>query len=241
MPGGAKRKAKKMRQTVKAYHITSKENFDAIHRDGFIRPRTEKRRSGEQGSGFAADWHAQDNQFVFFSPSDFYQTLTDGTDAYGFVYDAEYLIFGLSAFVGPDLLTKYDDLMHTCAQQVAEKLGPKPIDEVSLQAFLKQNEITDAGMIAAIRKDEGSYYQDVLNGMLNSDKSVTGAMDGLKMFREKVGEIQDKHRTTGEKALQILRNPVIAALGTPLEILVPVPVPIEARMHCIIAGKESIL
>ena len=77
---------------MKAYHFTSKENFDAIRRDGFIRPRTEKRKWGESGAGFSLDWHAQDNQFVFFSPDkDFYASLA-GEDQYGFIFDAVFLL-----------------------------------------------------------------------------------------------------------------------------------------------------
>ena len=226
---------------IKACHITSKENFEAIQRDGFIRPRSQPRRFGEQGGGFAADWHAQDNQFVFFAPSkhsEFYQTLTDGSDAYGFVFDAEFLILGLDAFVGPDLLTKYDSLMHECAQAVATELGDKPIDEEGLKAFLEKHEITDPRMIASIRKDESSYYQDVLDGMLDADDSVPGAMDGLTHFKAKVGDIQAKYRAKGEDALQVLRSGE-SPIGTPMEILVPGPVPIEARLHCVHAGNAD--
>ena len=229
---------------MNAEHITNKENFQAIQRDGYIRPRSEPREFGEQGGCFAADWHAQDNQFVFFVPgrhSEFYRTLTYsyGSEVYGFVFDAEFLILGLKGRVGPDLMTKYDDLMHDCAQAVAAELGPKPIDEISLQEFLEKHEISVPQMIADMRKNEGSYYQEVLDGMLNADASVPGAMDGLKLFKEQVGEIQEKHRVSGEAALQLLRsgeNPI----GTPLEILVPGPVPIHARLSCIVAGEEVI-
>ena len=224
---------------IHASHITNKENFDAIRRDGYIRPRTEPRAFGEQGGGFSADWIAEDNQFVFFSPSDFYTTLTDGSDAYGFVFDAEFLILGLDGLVGPDLLTKYDALMHECAEAIATQLGPKPIDETGLQAFLEKHAITDAAMIAHIRRDEASHSQDILNGMLDEDDTVPGAADGLKMFRERVGDIHRRERMTGEMAVSWLKASQNVTLGTPFEILVPGPVPIEARLHCIIGGIEE--
>ena len=220
---------------MNAYHITSKENFHAIQGDGYIRPRAEPRQYGEQGGGFAADWHAQDNQFVFFTPQvnrAFYQTLTYEDEGYGFVFDAEFLILGLDGLAGPDLLTKYDDLMHDCAKTVAETMPPKPINEEGLKAFLEQHQITDMRMIASIRADEASHYQDILDGMLNADKSVAGAVEGLKMFHAKVGAIQEQYRVSGDVALDLLHSGT-SPIGTPLEILVPGPVAIDARLGVI--------
>ena len=226
---------------MKAYHITSKRNFDAILCDGFIRPRSQPRKFGEQGGGFSADWHAQDNQYVFFAPSEhseFYRTLTDGTDAYGFVYDAEFLILGMDALVGPDLLSAYDALQHECAKEIAEELGPKPIDEKGLTEFLIRHEITDPEMISQMRRDESSYYHDVLYAMMDEDSSVPGASDALRLFKDRVGAIQDRDRVTGEEALAFLRAAPVWNL-TPREILVPGQVSIEARLHCVIAGIEE--
>ena len=217
---------------MEAYHFTSQENFDAIRRDGFIRPRTEKRKWGEQGAGFRPDWIAQDNQFIFFSPEKAFYASLAGEDRYGFVFDAEFLILGCNAFVGPDLLTKYDDLMHDCAKTVADTMPPKPIDEEGLKAFLERHQITDERMIASIRADEASHYQDILDGMLNEDESVAGAVEGLKMFHAKVGAIQEQYRVSGDAALDSLRSGT-SPIGTPLEILVPVPVAIDARLDVI--------
>ena len=217
---------------MKAFHFTSQENFDAIRRDGFIRPRTEKRKWGEQGAGFQPDWIAQDNQFVFFSlDKAFYSSLV-GENRCGFVFDAEFLILGCNALVGPDLLTKYDDLMHDCAKTVADTMPPKPIDEAGLKAFLEKHQITDPRMIASIRADEASHYQDILDGMLNEDESVSGAVAGLKLFHAKVGEIQAQYRVSGDAALDVLRSGT-SPIGTPLEILVPGPVSIDARLGVI--------
>ena len=224
---------------IKAYHYTSQENFDAIRRDGFIRPRTEKRKFGEQGAGFSTDWHAQDNQFVFFSPEKTFYASLVGEDRYGFVFDAEFLILGLGSFVGPDLLTKYDDLMHECAKAVAKELGPKPIDEAGLQAFLEKHQIADEKMIASMRADEQSHYYNILYGMLDTDESVAGAVEGLTMFRAKVGAIQQEYRVSGDAALDLLRSGT-SPIGTPLEILVPSAVPINAQLGDINPSKSRI-
>ena len=227
---------------MKAYHITSKANYEAILRDGFIRPRSQPRQWGEQGGGFSIDWHAEDNQYVFFAPSEaseFYLTLTDGTDAYGFVYDAEFLVLKMNGLVGPDLMTRYDDLMHQCAQEIANSINPKPIDEEGLKAFIERHQISDPRMIENIRKEEASYYLDILNGMLDSDESVQGVKEGLNLFKEKVREIQTDFRMEGENGLMLLRAIPMWELK-PYEILVPGPVPVDACLHHIIAGEEDI-
>lgn len=226
---------------MNAYHITSQENFEAIQRDGFIRPRTQKRKYGETGHGFKPDWIARDHQFVFFSPTDFYFSLVHTPEeTYGFVYDAEYLILELGGLVGPDLLTKYDNLMHDCAQEIATQLGPKPIDESNFQAFLTEHQITDPKMIEHIRRDEASYYQDVLYGMLDADDSVSGVTAAQQLFEARVGDIQKRERTHGTAALALIqKQPSPDDFSPPLEILVPQPVPLSARLHNVIAGVED--
>lgn len=226
---------------MNAFHITNRENFDAIHRDGFIRPQCQTRQVGEYDIGFGGDWHSPDNQYVCFAPLDhaeYYMHVSDPSDCWGFVFDAEFLVLELNGLVGTDLSRVHWELMYECAEAIATQLGPKSIDEASLQAYLDQHQITDAEMIASIRKSEGSYYQDVLDGMLDADDSVLGAMDGLKMFNAKLGEIERENRSSGEEALALLRaEPIPIAL----EILVPCAVPINARLGIIATCSSGVV
>ena len=225
---------------IKAYHTTDLKNFKAISRDGFIRPRggqTDKQTLS--GRGFKPDWVASDNQFVYFAIDDFYMNLQpDGTDAsYGFIFDAAHLIREFDARVGPDLMVKYDELMHEIAKEVDATLPKKDVDVKELQAFFDQHGIEDPGMQAAIRKDESENYYDLLYGMLDQDTAVPGVKEGLKRFSERIRAIQAEYRVSGDDALRVLEtreNPI----GTPLEILVSVPVPISEAIGNITKGKE---
>ena len=192
---------------IKAYHTTTKDVYEKIKADGYIRPRRRLREFGEHGYGFEPDWVAGDSEYVFFSIPDFYKNFGQhGEDeTYGFVFDAEFLMLELGGLVGPDLLTQYDDLLHDCAMEISEKLPPKAIDTKGLNRFLETHEIVDEAMIESIKRDEASHYSDILEGMQDKDESVPGVAEALKLFQEKVGSIQVRDRMGGATGFSWLR------------------------------------
>ena len=193
------------------------------------------------------DWHAEDNEYVYFSPgnNDFYLMLQpDGTDGtYGFIFNAETLIREYNALVGPDLMTKYDELLHEVAKEIDARLPRKTVDEAALQAFFEQHAITDPNMQARMRQDEAENYYDVLYGMLDREMDVPGVREGLAAFKKRVKHLKAKYRVSGAAALARLRTDENLRsehpIGTPLEILVASAVPISIAVGQIRRGKEE--
>ena len=231
---------------LKAYHTTTRDVYEKIKVDGYIRPRRRLREFGEHGYGFKPDWIAGDAEYVFFSVADFYRNFgPDREDeTYGFVFDAEFLMLKLGGLVGPDLLTQYDDLLHACALEISEKLPPKEIDTEGLNRFIETHEIVDEAMIEALKRDETSHYSDILEGMQDKDESLPGVPQALKLFQEKVGRIRTRDRMGGAAGFSWLRAsfttipPIVSITDTKLEILVPSAVSINTSTGVIEQGKE---
>ena len=209
-------------------HITNFEHFNAINRIGYIIANDRQREFGMQGHSFGSDYLAGDRRYIFFSTGNAYRSITE-EPSYGFVFDAHFLVSEHGALVGTDLMTEYDQLYHEIAREVAEQLGSKPmITDTELNDFAERHGITDRYVLDAIREDSMSAYQDVLIGMWNIDKTVEGAEAGIRLFQERVGDVQAKHRRAGNDAHKRLNaEESDPCLLISLELLVPRPLPIE--------------
>lgn len=212
-------------------HVTDFEHFRAISQIGYIVANDRQREYGMMGHSFGSDFLAGDRRYVFFSTGQGYRSLTD--EAWGFVFDAQYLVSAHNGIVGHDLMNAYDGVVHEVALEVAERLGEKPmITDAELKAFSERHGITDRNVLEAIRKDSQSHYQDILTAIWNIDESVAGGADAIKLYKERVREVQNRERVIGESAQNRLRaEQSDSDLLTCLEILIPQPLPIENAVY----------
>lgn len=219
---------------IKAYHTTTQATYAQIKADGYLKPRSRPREFGDTGYGFAPDWLAGDSEYLFFSVADLYRNFGgDGTDeTYGFVFDAELLIHEFHGVVGPDLVHEYDRLLDKTAKEIDLTLKAKPVDDAAVQEFCERMEITDPRIIEAIKKDEASHYQDILEGMQARDESVPGVSAALRLFDKRAALLRASRRKIGDEALALLKN-----ASDRLEILVKREVPLTFAYAEIVSGQ----
>ena len=221
---------------IKAYHCTTKEAFEQIKLDSYLKPLRRLRELGEAGYGFKPDWVSGDTEYIFFSVSDFYMSLGEGgkDGTYGFIFDARQLIEEFHGIAGKDLVHAYDALLHKTAKEIDLTLKAKPVDEAGVKEFCERMMITDEKIIEAIRKDEASHYNDIIDGMLNRDETVQGVTAALRLYEKRVKVLRACNRFAGDEALALIRNP-----DSLIEILVKEHVPINIAIGEIIEGKHT--
>lgn len=197
-------------KAIKAYHFVTKEKFDttreafyAIKRDGYIRPRndqSERRKTVEVSDWVEFHSIAGDSRYAFFIIDERLLTVPDNFlamsnrvlvenqlyDIYGFVFDAIELIAEHSAFVGPDLIEDYNNLMCEIASEVDNTLLLPSIDKVAINQMSRQMRI--------------------LHGMAFQDESVPGVPEALQLFYERVKRLQENKRCSGTKAIEVVKQ-----------------------------------
>ena len=223
-----------------ATHRTSKACFNAIRADGFIRSR-EHLGNSYRGKSFPIDLLAKDNRYIFFSYSHPFFNDSVGTHPYGFAFKVEYLIYEQEAFVGPDLMTEYDNALIDAVRAVTYKMKPKDVDTGDLEAFFQQHAIVDTQLRDAIIEAERDPYQDVLDAVFTRDLDVDGTLETLARFEKSVTEIQAEHRHRGTEAMAILMAGEYQGMPErPIEILVDGTVPINKAIAVIQPPERSV-
>lgn len=208
-----------------------RQRYEAICASGVLRPRTEPKDLGEDGSLFQMDRLAGDHRYVFLSAGPRYRLLYPPQLCYGFIFDAKQLILECSAIVGPDLGNDYDNLIDAIIRDVDASLPPLPVDENVIAEFVRAMGETDPGMIAHLRASSASRYHDLDRAIRMGDVAVEGAAEVMRRFQAEAVRLQRKKRYCGKKAL--------ARLEPDYEILVPGELPLSLAVARIEAGQAT--
>ena len=204
------------------------ERFAAIATAGALRPRTDEKPTGEDGSLFALDRLAGDNQYVFLSVGPRYRLSRPAELTYGWAFDAEELVLA-GALVGPDMLSHYEDLMEACIAEAASALPPlDPISDEELAEFASIAG-DDPAMLAYVREQSVKRDDAIDMAIRCGDMDTPGAEEAVALFLSRVTALQAQWRKSGAEAL--------AMLGDGMEVLVKGSLPLVLAIGAIEEGK----
>lgn len=214
--------------------VAVRDRFAGICAGGVLAPRHHPKKAGDDGGVFDLDWLAGDGRFVFLSYGPRYREEREPSLCYGFLFDPVVLIMRHGALVGPDMLDKYDEILHRVAQQVDAGLPPLPViadDDVA--AFMALMGEDDLALAAHIKQSSVSRYHDICRAVRDGDMSVEGAEEATRLFQTAARQAQSRLRMDGQAAVD--------ALVPGMEILVSHCLPLDAIVGMIEAGEIGLL
>ena len=216
-----------------AKHITHEPTYQAILRDGCLKPLSDVHDDGEGGWGFGTDYLTGDVDYVFLTTGGKYQQIApDADDRYYFAFDARHLITRYDALVCPDLGNQYDELLDAVITETCIELAKRePMPDAERHHFGQQMGITSTAVPDAIRQDSKHYYPYLLQEINDLERDTVTAIHMRDIFIQGVIALQRRHRCYGVPALELVEA-VNDSDRYNLEILVPSPLPVaEAIRH----------
>ena len=205
--------------------------FATIQADGALRPYCAERPLGAHGNSFELDHLAGDSGYVFLSVGERYRRYAENGTAFGFIFDAEQLVLGCGALVGPDMLHHYEDLMEQCIAEVAATLPPLPmISEEELAGFAALAG-DDPAMLAYVREQSVYRDSDIDMAIRCGDMDEPGAAEAVALFKQRAPALQAQWRKSGTEALAILEEG--------MEVLVKGSLPLTMAINTIEGGYAN--